>query len=257
MRPRRHEPWRPSAWCPCPPGRSPPGQACGSGGSPPGRSPRAGPRPALPCWAARDVRRWWRRSGTRPRRPGRPPFRRLRRIRATARNRSPRSRGAVGRCLSCVPLPRRSASGDLEAELSVPDPDQVTGPELRLAVELPRVQERAIGGIQVLDEIPAATIEDAGVESGCIAVVEPDVGIGRPAQRDAAEEVEVVSLVEAPALLDDEERVGGIRLASEDLVVTRLETGRGGAAQIPQGHPSDPEQEQIEDGEEAELERYG
>ena len=99
-------------------------------------------------------------------------------------------------------------------------------------------------------------VEDAGVESGGIAVVQPDVGVRRAAERDAPEEVEVIALVETPSLLDDEEGVRALRLAALHLVVAGLESRRGGAAQVAQRHPRDPEQKQVEDGEEAELERY-
>src|SRR4029077_10219652 len=118
-------------------------------------------------------------------------------------------------------------------------------------------EECSVGGIQVLDEIPAAAVEHARVEAGGIAVVEPDVSVGRAAEGNAAEEVEVVALVESAALLDHEKGIGGLGLSPEYVVVARLEAGRGGAAQVTQRHPGDPEQEEIEDGQEAELERHG
>src|SRR5262249_7971479 len=64
------------------------------------------------------------------------------------------------------------------------------------------------------------------------------------------------ALVEPPALLDDQERVGGLPLTTEDVVVARLVTRRGGAAQVTQRASRHPDQEEEEHGEKAELERY-
>src|SRR5262249_14911284 len=181
---------------------------------------------------------------------------RRRRTPAPGRSRSPRSRGAGGRCRSYEPLRRRSASGDLEAELSVADPDHVTRGQLRLPVQFAGVEQGAVRGVEVLDEVAAAAIEDPGMEARRVAIVEPDVGVGGTPQRPPAEEIEVIALVEPPALLDDQERVGGLPLTTEDVVVARLVTRRGGAAQVTQRASRHPDQEEEEHGEKAELERY-
>jgi hypothetical protein len=94
------------------------------------------------------------------------------------------------------------------------------------------------------------------VEPGRVAVIEPDVSVGGAAQRGTAEEVEVLALRQAAAPLDDQEGVGRRAVAVADVVVAGLIAGRGGAPKIAEGHPGDPEQEEVEHGEETELERY-
>ena len=123
-------------------------------------------------------------------------------------------------------------------------------------MQLAGVEEGAVRRVHVLDEICPRAVEHAHVDPGGIAVIEADVGVGRAPQRDAAEEVEVLPLVEAAALLHDQERVGPGRLHPLDLVVARLEAGRGRASQVLQRAPRHPEQEEEQNGEEAELERY-
>ena len=71
----------------------------------------------------------------------------------------------------------------------------------------------------------------------------------------SAEEVEVLPLREPPAILDHEKRVL-CPLAVEDVVVAGLVTRRVDAPEVAERHPNHPEQEQVEHGEEAELERY-
>src|SRR6185369_13801832 len=97
----------------------------------------------------------------------------------------------------------------------------------------------------------------AGVQPGGIAVVDPDVGLAGAADRKAAEEIESLSLLQpAPALGDQP----GVLVAGDPLVDgRRMEPGRVGRRrdrrlQVLARAAGGPEQEEVEHGEEAELE---
>ena len=65
--------------------------------------------------------------------------------------------------------------------------------ELRLAVELLAVEEGAVGRAHVLDVVGAPRRVDARVDPRREAVLDPHVGVGRAADREAAEEVEALA----------------------------------------------------------------
>ena len=116
--------------------------------------------PSAGLLGASDVRarRRPRRSARRPRRPGRRPCRRRPRTPARGRSRSPRWRCAGGRCRSCAPASATISIRQTSKRNSV-SPIRITSPraELRLAVELARVEQGAVGRVHVLDEVVAAS----------------------------------------------------------------------------------------------------
>ena len=120
-------------------------------------------------------------------------------------------------------------------ELGVADADHVAVEQLRLAVQLGVVEQGAVGRVHVLDVGAAVAAEDPGVDAGGVAVVDPDVGVARAADREAAEQVEALALVEAAAALGDQPGVAaaGRRGEGRRLVEAGRVGGRGdGAAQV-------------------------
>ena len=89
---------------------------------------------------------------------------------------------------SIAPTPRC-----LVPELGVADPDHVAVDQLRLAVQGRVVEQGAVGRVHVLDVGAPVASEDPGVHAGGIAVVDPHVGFGGAADREAADQVEALA----------------------------------------------------------------
>ena len=143
-------------------------------------------------------------------------------------------------------------------------PIRTTSPSISSAspLRVGVVEQGAVGGVHVLDVGAAVATEDPGVDAGGVAVLDPHVGFGRAADREAADQVEALARVEAAAALGNQPGVGGAGLGSDsgDLVEAgrvRRRPARDGAAQVLERAAGDPEQEEVEDGEEAELEEDG
>src|SRR5271166_3294471 len=136
------------------------------------------------------------------------------------------------------------------------------------------VEITAVGGAKVLDDQYVALLVDAGVAGGGERVLEPDLGVIAAAEHDVAVEVVDHSRVVAGSTVDHEpgramrhvraaERRGRVHAGG-----VGWERPTGGApldrvrltgAQVPAGAAGDPQQEQVQHDQEAELEghRYG
>src|SRR5919204_550349 len=125
------------------------------------------------------------------------------------------------------PSPCESTSRlELEPELCVADLDPVEVLELYRRVELGPVQERPVGRVHVLNVVAAAARVDAGVDLRREAVLDPYVGVARPAQRAPTEEVEAPPRVGPPPLRHHEP---GARPPAPAAVVDGIEAGRLGS----------------------------
>ena len=146
---------------------------------------------------------------------------------------------------------------ELETKLGVADPDLVEVAEHGLAAELPAVQERPVGRVQVLDVVRRAARVDAGVDARGEAVLDPDVGLGPAPDREAAEQVEPLAGLEAPPLTTTSHAsVDGALPPGPATWWKPVASGAGVAVRFQLLHRAsrDPEQEQVQHGEEAELE---
>ena len=98
------------------------------------------------------------------------------------------------------------------------------------------------------------------MDAGGVAVLDLHVGLLRAADREAADQVEALVPLEAAAALDDQPAVGAARRLGEGrrgVEPGRVGGRRDGPAQVLEGAARDHEHEQVEDGEEAELEGDG
>ena len=148
----------------------------------------------------------------------------------------------------------------LEPELGVADADDVAVEQLRLALQLGVVEQGAVGRVHVLDVGAPVAAEDPRVDAGGVAVLDLHVGVAGAADREAADQVEALALLEAAAALGDQPGVAAGRAGGEGRgVVEPGRVGRRGdrAAQVLERRARDPEQEQVEDDQEAELEGDG
>ena len=100
-----------------------------------------------------------------------------------------------------APLPRNQiwTVATIPSELGVADADRVAVDQLRLAVQLGVVEQGAVGRAHVFDVGVPLAREDPHVQAGGVAVLDPQVGLLRAADREAAEEVEALALAEAAA----------------------------------------------------------
>ena len=162
-------------------------------------------------------RRHRRPLSRRPRPPGRRPSRRRRRRSAPARRRSPRWRCAGARC-RCGRPGRRSAASSIPRprSLNSVSPIRTMSPSISSAspFRVGVVEQGAVGRVHVLDVGAPVASEDPGVHAGGVAVVDPHVGFGRAADREAADQVEALAGVEAAAALGDQPGIGRARAAA-------------------------------------------
>src|SRR5918999_4095291 len=153
----------------------------------------------------------------------------------------------------------------LEGEFGIPDANAVTNVERlrtpqRLAVEIGPVR-----GPEVLEDDHVPLGDKSRVGGGGERVLEPDVGALAAAERGALREVVGRARAQAGGVGDAQlgraghgvvEAGRGAVHAGRVLVRRRRDPG-GPATQVLERRPRHPEQEQVQDGEEAELERHG
>ena len=97
------------------------------------------------------------------------------------------------------------------------------------------------------------------VKTRGIAVLDPHVRVTGAPDREAAEEIEALALAQPSPALDYEPRVltrSRVVIGRKRMEAGRIRSGRDGLPQVLAGAARDPEQEQVEDGQEAELEGY-
>src|SRR4051812_47296121 len=158
---------------------------------------------------------------------------------------------------------RRATRLLLVAVLGVADPDHVGHLQLFRLSQLTAVEERPVGGSHVLYVHELAAREDPGVRGGGERVVDPHVGARRPPHRDSPVEVELLSGF-VPQRGDHLEAREHARAQVHHLL--RRRRGRAGVVDrhraAPPGHVAerrarDPQQEEKQHGEEAELQQDG
>src|SRR5579875_25216 len=155
-----------------------------------------------------------------------------------------------------------------EGELGVADPDAVARMQRLRATERLAVQVGAVGRAEILDHHHVPLTGEAGVAGGGERVLELDLHIA-PAQRGAA----VGNVVDHPRLvpgrpLDQQPRLESVlagkhrgRLEHAGPLRRRRRGARPGHAALPpthvaQGAQRHPDQKQVEDGQEAELQGH-
>src|SRR4051794_14555968 len=161
---------------------------------------------------------------------------------------------------------RRATRLLLVAVLGVADADHVRLLEALAVGELPPVQVGAVGGAHVLDVHEFSPRVDASVVRGRVLVLDLDIGAVGATQGGAVREVEECAGIEAHGRHHLEARACGGMVRS-GLRAAPPQQGLG--APVPHGlrslapgqvalrAPCHPEQEQVQHGEEAELERDG
>ena len=147
------------------------------------------------------------------------------------------------------------------SNLNSVSPIRITSPSISSAspFRVGVVEQGAVGRAHVLDVGAAVAVEDPGVDAGGVAVLDLHVGVARAADREAADQVEALALRRGRRRARRSARRRRGRAAAAEgggLVEAGRVGGRGDrAAQVLQRRAGDPEQEQVEDDEEAELER--
>ena len=116
---------------------------------------------------------------------------------------------------SLVVDPQHQPPPGLEPELGVADPHHVAVDQLRLSLQGRVVEQGAVGRAHVLDVGAAVTTEDPCVHAGGITVVDPHVGFGGAADREAADQVEALARLEPAAALGDQPGLSGAARAVE------------------------------------------
>src|SRR5229473_4119893 len=164
----------------------------------------------------------------------------------------------------------RSMSVDLEGEFAVADADAVAGMQRPGGLEQLLVQVGAVRGAQILDHDYVSLLVDARVPRGGEGVLQPDLGAIAATQHDLAVEVVDHPAIVPGGTLDDQprrplgdvgaaERRRGVhpgRVGRQRSGSRSLATRRSAGAEVTPGAAGDPQQEQVQDGEEAELERH-
>src|SRR5487761_2452760 len=163
----------------------------------------------------------------------------------------------------------RSKSVDLEGEFAVADPNAVPGVQRPWGLQQLLVEVGAVGRVEIFDDDRVALLVDAGVARGGEGILEPYLGAVAPAEDEVAVEVVDHARLMAGSSLDDQaggppgkvgraERRGRVHAGRVGVGLHREGLGRlpGGAAEVAPGAAGDPQQEQIEDGDEAELEGH-
>ena len=101
-------------------------------------------------------------------------------------------------------------------------------------------------------EVSVTAGVDAGVKAGGVAVGEGDIGLGRAAESRSAEQVETTAGIETLARVDDQPGVrGGAAAGAAEAGFAHAATGA--ALEVLSGTESDPQEEQVQKTEEAEL----
>jgi hypothetical protein len=159
---------------------------------------------------------------------------------------------------SVTASPPARPSLHLQPELGVADLDRVSVDQVGLSFQDGAVEQRPVGRVHVLDEEAPVAREDAGVQARGIAILDLDVGVLGAADREAADQVEALVAFEPDAALDDKPGVGGARLGESrgGVEAGGVGGGRNRPPQVLQRPPRDHEQEEVEDGQEAELQGY-
>ena len=95
------------------------------------------------------------------------------------------------------------------------------------------------------------------MDAGGVAIVDPHVCLLRATDREAADQVEALVALEATAALGDQPAIGSprrLRVGGRGVEASRVRGGCHRPAQVLEGAARNHEHEQVEDGEEAELE---
>src|SRR3954471_3618842 len=172
----------------------------------------------------------------------------------------------------CSAMRNMGAWLTLEGELGVADADAVAHVErLRTAQRLP-VEVRPVGRAQILEHHHVPLRREPGVRRRGEGVLELDVALLAPAEHRAVREVVGHAVAQPGGRLDPQARGAVVAVAAETrrgdvhprgvLVRRRARGARPppaapAAAEVPQSRARHPQQEQVEDGDEAELQRDG
>src|SRR5271170_53260 len=171
----------------------------------------------------------------------------------------------------------RSTSVDLERELAVADAHPVAGVQRPGALQQLLVEVGAVGRAEIFDHDDVALLVDTGVARGGKRVLEPDLGAVAAAQHDVAVEVVDHAGIVAGGAIDHEprraiderdaaERRGGVHAGGilRDRLARFVEArgdsfalGRGAPAKVAPRAARDPQQKQVDDDHEAELQGDG